>query len=466
MTFLKRLLLAIVALATLLTPALAQPGTQTITGIVTNKTTGKPAANDDVVLLKLAQGMQELSRTKSDARGRFTLKVPDEGPDALHMVRVTHDKANYFRPVQAGTQSVEVEVYSAAPEVDGITLTEDVMQVQTEPGNASLRVVEHFLLKNESSPAKTLFSDHPFELNLPPGAVVDGGAAKGPGAQSMAVQASLVPFGAPDHYTIIFPIRPGDTEFHVWYHLPYKDSFTFHPRPVMRTLNLAVMMPRSMTFKTASPSPFAAVTEDIGAAQAFLARDAQPSQPLEFTVSGTGQLPRESGGAQAGGGAQASGGAQAGGGASSAASAAAGGDPNADTRPGGGLGTPVDKDAQREPESKYKWWIIAGFALAFATAAGFMLRSPGAAPPAAIAAAAAPNTPDAPPSRGALQVLRDEMFSLETDRLAGRLSEAQYHELKSAYDVVLRRALERSGHASAAVPAGTLAAETVHTGPQ
>jgi len=43
-----------------------------------------------------------------------------------------------------------------------------------------------------------------------------------------------------------------------------------------------------------------------------------------------------------------------------------------------------------------------------------------------------------------LQALKDELFELETDRIAGRLSEAQYTEHKAAYDLVLRRTLSRT----------------------
>ena len=42
-----------------------------ITGTVTNKTTNKPAAGDDVVLIRLQQGMQEAAHTKTDAKGQF-----------------------------------------------------------------------------------------------------------------------------------------------------------------------------------------------------------------------------------------------------------------------------------------------------------------------------------------------------------------------------------------------------------
>ncbi|HMF54059.1 MAG TPA: carboxypeptidase-like regulatory domain-containing protein, partial [Edaphobacter sp.] len=95
---------------------------ESISGTVTNKTHNKPSAGDEVVLIRLAQGMQESTRTKTDAKGDFTLDVPDAG---MHLVRVTHDKANYFRPLPPGTQSVEVEVYDAAAKVPGISSEAD-----------------------------------------------------------------------------------------------------------------------------------------------------------------------------------------------------------------------------------------------------------------------------------------------------------------------------------------------------
>jgi hypothetical protein len=48
-----------------------------------------------------------------------------------------------------------------------------------------------------------------------------------------------------------------------------------------------------------------------------------------------------------------------------------------------------------------------------------------------------------------LAALKEELFALETERLEGKLTEAEYAELKSAFEVVLRRALARES-----VPAG------------
>ncbi len=408
--------------------AIAEP----VTGIVTNKTTNKPSGGDDVVLLQLAQGMQELARTKTDARGHFTIEVPADG---LHLLRVTHDKANYFKPVQPGTQSVDMDVYSAAASVQGVQLDADVMRIESDPGGSGLNVVEHFFVKNDSKPETTLMNAHPFELYLPPGATIQGSAAKAPGG--MAVQSPLVPDDEPNKYTMIFPIRPGESEFQVSYRLQYdpKSGVTFKPRPVMATDTIAVMMPKGMTFKPGNGAPYSPVTEEMGA-QTFVARSVQPSMPLEFTVSGTGQLPRET---QTGDASQ---------GATPNAPAAGGASPaGTDTRPGGGLGVPVDPEATHDPWSKYKWFIIAGLALVFAVGAGIMLRTP--APAGAVVAAnagypAAPYSPATPSGSGLLQVLKDETFAIETDRLEGRLTEPQYAELKSAMDIVLRRALARS----------------------
>jgi hypothetical protein len=400
---------------------------ESITGTVTNKTTNKPAAGDDVVLIRLQQGMQEASRTKTDARGRFTLDVPDKG---IHLVRVTHDKANYFRPAPEGTQSVEVEVFSAAAKVDGISGEADVMRIQTDESGKGLKVVENFFVKNESNPPRTQFSDRPFEFYLPEGAVVEGSAALGPGG--MPVQASPVPLGDANHYAFIFPIRPGETRFQITYRLPYGGSFKFAPRMVMPTDTIAIMMPKSMTFKGGASTPYTPVTEETNA-QTYVARNVAPSQALDFTVSGSGQLPRDSQAAAAAG---------AGGAAGAADASAQPGTGNAaatDTRPGGGLGNPLDPEGTNDPWAKYKWWILGALGLILAGGAGIMLKGNASKPMNPVA----DGMPFAVGSNALLTALKEELFAVETDKLQGRLSETEYAEQKSALETVLRRALVR-----------------------
>ena len=407
-----------------------------ITGIVTNKTTDKPAAGDDVVLIRLAQGMQEASRTKTDAKGHFTLEIP-EGDNGMHLVRVTHDKANYFRPAPPGTQSVEVDVFNAAAKVTGVTNEADVMRIQTDESGKALRVVENFFVKNESKPPLTQFSDRPFEFYLPEGAVVEGSAALAPGG--MPVQASPVPLGDANHYAFIFPIRPGETRFQITYRLPYSGNLKFAPRVMMPTDTIAIMMPKSMTFKPGPSAPYTPVTEET-TAQTYVARSVQPSQALDFVVSGTGQMPRDTGAAAAAGEGEAA--------TSNASGQAGAGGAASDTRPGGGLGTPLDPEGTNDPWAKYKWWILGGLGLAMAVGAGIMLKN---GPAQAVASAGAGAFAPGPVATGGdslLAAMKEELFALETDRLQGRLSEGEYVEQKAALEVVLRRALSRGERAA------------------
>jgi hypothetical protein len=408
-----------------------------ITGTVTNKTTNKPAAGDDVVLIRLAQGMQESTRTKTDARGHFTLVVPDEG---IHLVRVTHEKANYFRPAPPGTQSVELSVYDVAAHVKGVSGEADVMRIQTDPSGKSLQVVENFFVKNESKPPLTQFSENPFEITLPDGAVIEGSAALAPGG--MPVQAAPVPLPEKGHYTFLFPIRPGDTpeaketRFQITYRIPYNGSFKFSPQPSMPTDTIAIMMPKSMGFKADGNAQYSPVTEET-TAQTYVARSVSPGQPLGFTLSGAGQLPRDTDNPN-----QAAGGQPDGGAAPADANASAGVDANGNpdtTKFGGGMGKPLDPDADHDPWAKYKWWILGCLALLLAGAAGVLLRHP--ATPATAAATAPP--PLAPAGRSAAlqHALKEELFAIETERLQKKISEEDYAVYKNALNVILLRAL-------------------------
>lgn len=365
--------------------------------------------------------MQESTRTKTDGRGRFTLDVPDDG---IHLVRVTHDKANYFKPIQPGTQSIELDVYNAAAKVKGVVEEADVMRIQTDPDGKQLKVVENFFIKNESTPPMTQFSEKPFEFTLPDGVVIDGSAAMGPGG--MAVQAAPVPLPEKGHYTFLFPIRPGETRFQVSYHVPYSGSFTLKPNPTMATDTVAVMMPKSMGFKADAQAPYSAVTDEVDA-QTYVARSVNPGQPLSFTVTGGGALPRDTQNQAAG---------QTPGEANANAQPDASGNPD-QSKFGGGMAKPLDEDASHDPWAKYKWWILSGLGLLLVAAAAILLRKP----PATLVAT--PVVAPLAPAASLQQALKEELFQLETDRLQNRISEAEYAELKHALDLILRRSLNR-----------------------
>jgi hypothetical protein len=441
-----------------------------ITGTVSDRTTNRVAANDAVVLIGFGQGMQEVARTTTDAHGHYSIEVPDDGPGGgaaggTHLIRVDHQKATYFQPVPPGAHTVDVDVYDVAEKVKGISTEADVLSMQTDPGG--LHVVENYFVRNDSKPPMTQLSRRAYEIYLPAGVKVEASAAMGPAG--MPVSSSPIPVGGvgvdpkadPGHYAFVFPIRPGETRFQVSYHLPYPGSLLFTQRVALPTENLVVILPKSMQF-TPRGSEFQPVPDNVST-QTFVRKGVAVAQPVEFTIAGTGSMPREAQGAQSGPEGQ-GGPSQAAAAGGQGSSTAAQPDAGADARPGGGLGPPIDTP---DPLHKYKWWILSGLALVLVVAAAWLLRKPRAeAGAAGLVPPAAPATPAAltpvrpaeasrlatplaaeatvqPAGLGLLGALKEAIFALETERLSGQTSEDEYRQLKASLEVVLRQALER-----------------------
>ena len=422
----------------------------TIHGTVTNMTDNKAASGDKVSLLSLSAALDEVGTAKTDAQGHFTLTTPTEAP---YLIKVEHEKGAYFKNVPPGTTEVAITVYDVATKVDGVSTEADVMRVEAE--NGQLKVTENYFVKNVSSPPRTQSSEHSYEVVLPPDATLEGAATVGP--SNMPLAATPDPVSPRGHYAFSFPIRPNEgesgTRFQLTYHVPYTGSYKFTPRLMQAADNVAIMLAKAMKFEPGAGTSYQTVPDDVNA-QTYLARGVKPGQPLEFTVSGTGSFPRDAQPGAEGAGGPA--GPQAGN------DAAVGGPGGA---PGGGLGNPIDTP---DPIAKYKYWILGALALVLAGAAAFLLRKPAGAAVAAPGASAADQaalTAPPQPAFGAtdnyagiqtgiqagnrsksqllLEALKEELFAIESEKIAGNLSPEEYAEVKSALEIVLRRALSR-----------------------
>ncbi len=406
-----------------------------LTGTVTNRTSGKPAAGDSVALIKLGQGMEESGSVKTDSSGRFSIPLDD--PSTPHLVRVTHQGVAYFKPAPPGSTSADVDVYDVvARSLDGVTLTADVMSIQAD--NANLQVTRLFVISNSSAPPRTLMGDRPFEFYLPEGAQIDSGMAAAPGG--MPLNKDPVPTSEKNRYYFAFPLRPGETRFQVTYHLPYSGQASFQPRTASPLQHLVIMLPKSMQFQSTAGSFQSANDKD---ANVQVVESVQPGQQIAFSVSGTGSVRAPGGG---------------GGGQPSADSGGGGmGGGSADNRPGGGLGPPTETP---DPLYQYRWQILIGLGLVLTFGAFYILNrrpiAPALAKSGGGARMAAPvrepepepelePEPPAPRDRSSrlLEVLKEELFQLEMERHQGRISQAEYEKAKSALDQTIARAISR-----------------------
>jgi hypothetical protein len=428
---------AVLAVVFVFAGAVAQAAS--VTGTVIDKTTGKPAVGDAVSLVAPMMGMSEVGSATTDASGNYSLKEPGNVP---YLIRVMHQGAGYFVSAPQGGGTADISVYDVAPKVDGVSLQEHV--IGTETDNGQLRVVESYVVHNGSSPPRTQWSKKSFEVVLPSEAVLGDVQAQRPGEGTLPTTVKLDPDGPKGRYSFNFPIQPDEggkgTLFRVEYQLPYSSGkYTFHATVTLPVTALWVVLPKSMTFEGGSGAEFESSPQDPGM-QTFMTRNAGPGKTTDFSVSGTGSFPREDQTAQANPGDN---GGQEGGGQSTGPG----------NQPGGGIGAPINTP---DPLSKYKWWILVGLALLLAAASAFLLRRPAmAAAPAgagaptagATVAASAVHTPAG--AAGAkdgtlLNALKEELFALESDKIAGKLAPNEYAEQKAALETVLKRALKRN----------------------
>ena len=433
----------------------------TVKGTVTNKTTGKPSSGDSVVLVDVGAGMADAATATTDGHGQYTMQTPGSGP---YLIRVTHQGATYFIAAPQGGASGDLTVYDVAAKVDGVSIDADMLLVEGAGG--MLRVQERYLVRNASLPPRAQFSDKTFEIALPPGAELDGASATRPGGLSTVTR--LVPLSQKEHYTFNVPIQPDsgqkETLFEVQYHISYSGKYTFKPQLTMPADNLVIYVPKTMTFANPQGADFQS-TQDDPRVLTNIAKNVHPGQAIAFTVAGEGQMPRDT--QQKSGGVAAQEAMGMGGGAASDASA---------PRPGGGIGNPIGTP---DPLTKYKWWILGGLTLLLAGAAWYFLRSRGvemagvpalahapefdsrpmpsaARPIAAAPPVHAPRVAEAAPVASAyapsarngnaalLNSLKEELFAIESERISGTLSPADYAEAKAGLEAVLKRALKNS----------------------
>ena len=410
------------ALSFLFAGALAQAAT--VTGTVTDKTTGKPAAGDTVVLVEPMSGMSEVGHATTDAKGHYSFNLPGSNP---YLIRVMHQGAEYFVDAPQGGGTGDVSVYDVAAKVDGVTISERVVGIESD--NGQLRVVERYDVHNESTPPRTQWSKRSFEVILPEDAVLGGVSAQRPGAESLPTSVTLDPDGPKGHYSFNFPIQPDEggkgTLFQIQYNLPYSSGkYTFHSLVTLPADTMWVVLAKSMTFSGAGFEPSSAGSDraDFYDAQCHAGQGDRRFRFREPDRSRARIRMRK---------------------AITARRRAAG-------RPAGRRNRPPINTP--DPLSKYKWWILAGLALLLAAIAAFLLRKPagdrngstcGAAAAGLPAVHASPTTPAAK-NAALLNALKEELFALESERIAGTLPQDEYAEQKAALEIVLKRALKKS----------------------
>jgi len=381
-----------------------------VAGTVVNGTTNKPGSGEEVVLLS-AENMSEISRSRADNRGHFALNVPDDGTP--HLLRVTRQSVDYTTPLPPGAANATITVYDAATQLSNVSEEARVYRLQAT-GNL-LQVNEAYTIRNESQPARSRIGNQTFIITLPDGAELGASTITREGEKSLPV--SPVPSSAKNRYAFDFPIQPGVTRFEAIYSLPYSGSYEFSLTPESALSELGVLLPKSMKF-TAPTGKFSQDVDEAGM-NVFFTKSAAAGQEIKFQVSGQGLASQ--------------------------------GEENTNQ------GNTAPASASDSSGSSRSAWLYAiGIAIVvMSTGTAIWLRRKSARAAASSAnagkskkkpKASPPQTPETNDG-DMLEVLKNELFQLETDRLDGKISQEEYESTKAGLDTLFRRQMKKDGKA-------------------
>jgi hypothetical protein len=384
----------------------------TLKGVIQNSTTNKPSVGDDVTLKKIGKGMEDVAKTKTNAKGEFSFTVP--AAQQPYIVWVQHQGVTYTQAGLPGGVPIAVRVFDAATNIKEITILDHAMAIQTSEDGATLSGEEFYTVGNQSTPPRTLTGQHTLEFYLPEGASITESSVQTGKTQ---LKTAVVPTGEKNKFAFVFPIRPGQTQFHVLYTVPYSGKLEINPQSDLPTETLMVAAPDTIKFVATNSASFQTKTNpQFKNVNFFIAKNLTPKQKVTFEISGKGEMPREP---------------------EQAAAPSAGARRGEPSGPGGGMGVPNERP---DPLHSGQWLFLGVLSLFLAAGGVFVYTSNQN-----VSAG-----PVVPQDRSTLlmEAMKEEVFQLESDRLQGKINPQDYQTAKAALDKTLQRAVQRQPKAT------------------
>jgi Carboxypeptidase regulatory-like domain len=409
-----------------------------VSGTVTNGTTGKPAAGAEVILIQLQGGMQPVANTKTDAQGRYTFDNPGLGAGAPMLIRVVYRGVNYHEPVPPGKTTADVQVFEPTDKASAFTVTSHALIVQ--PNGSDLMVGEEYSIENKTQPPVAFYrADGSFDFSIPDGA--DFSQASAWGSAGMPVVQGTIDKGK-NKLAIAFAFRPGESGVRISYKVPYPgNQIVLKNVSSYAAARMIIAAPPTVQISGEGITP-------AGQDQGFsvYTRAGVPADaPLAISISGTAPMPPANQGAENG--------------APPAGDNSANASVNSRLEASGAEATTVATTTVPARLDSLKWILVGGFASIFALGFIYLFRRPqvmaptnGDAPPTSTVATnvaypvASRPTPLETESvaevnravRGSLDELKDSLFRLELRRQAGTITEDEYERERRQMEKVLR----------------------------
>lgn len=217
----KSLLMLVTAVAALhASPLRAQTQVQ---GSISNGTTDKPMARQQIRLLSPRAGEQVATAT-SDNAGRFVFPAANIDTKSFYLVTTDYQGVSYNVPASFnanGEANVKLTVYEATHSPAGIRIPAMRMLMGAE--GSELRVQEEYAIQNSSDPPRSYtVSDGTFKFHIPADAGTPNVSVTG--LMNMSLPQTPHPGKNPGEYSIDYALKPGVTMLTLQYTRPYSGS--------------------------------------------------------------------------------------------------------------------------------------------------------------------------------------------------------------------------------------------------
>ena len=217
-----------------------------VDGTVINGTSGQPQPNVVVTLVQPGQaGMQTLGSTKSDAQGRFRIDKAAEGPQ---LVQALYEGVSYNKMITPGAPStgIQVDVFDATKDARIAKTSQHIVFLQ--PSAEQLAVNEVYFVKNDTKKTLNNPSDGTLQFYVP-GHTAQADSVRvtisAPGG--MPVKRPAEAASSPGVYKVVYPVKPGETEFNVAYSLPA--GTVFASKSVQKGIDTRLVVPSGVTLQ-------------------------------------------------------------------------------------------------------------------------------------------------------------------------------------------------------------------------
>src|SRR5262245_50692284 len=98
----------------------AVAGAEVLRGVVRNGTTKKVSAGDEVILKVAGNNVQDVARTRTNAKGEFSFDAPRAS--LPYMIAVNHQGVTYTRVAEPGPAPATIQVFDATTDVKNISI--------------------------------------------------------------------------------------------------------------------------------------------------------------------------------------------------------------------------------------------------------------------------------------------------------------------------------------------------------